>query len=295
MAAYNAGVGVSAALPRQAERAAVLPPTPPFLANGRRNTEMLKFRDTVVCDFHGYFPDARPEGNAVRSSDFMDFLKSTSLGRGLRPNELAALDRITELRELPGGSIITQRGTPGREVVILLSGLCLGLVQSRSGKEIVIERIGAGRVFGELAALDGGSRVRSVRAEGPVRVGVVSAPAFDTWLMETPRAMRNLLSDMAGNAREMADRYFEMAVHDVETRVRLMLIRLLIEGGALRDGGTLDPAPSHSAIAAHVGANREAVSRVISRFARMGFLDSGRRRIVVRDAAALEAGLRGPV
>ncbi|QIE41573.1 Crp/Fnr family transcriptional regulator [Rhodobacteraceae bacterium SC52] len=224
-----------------------------------------------------------------------ELIKTIPLFRGLESDAAEALERLMVLRLFPDGHFITQRGTPGHDVYILLSGSCLGVIQSRSGKEVVLDRIAQGRVFGELGALDGGSRVRSVKAVGPVQVGVISANRFEDWLLQSPTAMRNLLSEVVSNTRELADRYFEMAVHDVETRVRLFLIRLLIENGELRNGGALDPAPSHSTIAAHVGANREAVSRVISRFSRHGFVESGRRRIVVRDIGALEAGVRAPV
>jgi CRP-like cAMP-binding protein len=225
----------------------------------------------------------------------MDLPDLIPLLSGLDPHDVMTFEQMLDLRKLPDRSVVSRRGTPGHDVFVLLTGACLGLVQSRSGKDIVVDRIGPGRVFGELGALDGGSRVRTVRADGPVEVGALPLQDFEAWLMKTPQAMRNLLSELAGNTRELSDRYFEMAVHDVETRVRLFLIRLLIEHCALHDGGALDPAPSHSTIAANVGANREAVSRVISRFGRMGFLDSGRRRIVVLDAAGLEAGLKGPV
>lgn len=49
-----------------------------------------------------------------------------------------------------------------------------------------------------------------------------------------------------------------------------ILIRCLIEAGQLQDGGVLDPAPSHSLIAAHVGANPEAVSRAVAVFVGRG-------------------------
>lgn len=224
-----------------------------------------------------------------------ELINTIPLFQGLRHDEVEAFESAMTMRLFPDGHFISQRGTPGRDVFIVISGTCLGVIQSRSGKDVVLDRIGPGRVFGELGALDGGSRVRSVKAAGQVHVGVIAASKFEAWLMRTPDAMRNLLSEVVGNTRELADRYFEMAVHDVETRVRLFLIRLLIEHGELRNGGALDPAPSHSSIAAHVGANREAVSRVISRFSRHGFVESGRRRIVVRDIGALEAGVRAPV
>lgn len=212
--------------------------------------------------------------------------------QGLGASDSTALAQLARIETLPDGARLSTRGTPAREVFMLLDGCCLGVVPSRNGKDVLVDRILPGRVIGELAVLDGGARVRSVRSDGPVTVARIEADAFRGWLSGRPRAMRNLLAEMASNMREMTDRLYEIAMHDVETRVRLFLIRLLIEANALRNGGIIDPAPSHGEIAEHVVTNREAVSRVMSRFNQLGWIDSGRRRIEVRDAAALEAGLQ---
>lgn len=222
----------------------------------------------------------------------MDLFNSVPLTVGLGPADLAALNKIAQIESLSHGTCLGARGTLPREVFVLLEGRCLGFVPSHGGKELLVDRILPGRVVGELAVLDGGTRVRTVRTFGPVKVARIGAEAFREWIAARPRAMRNLLAELASNTREMTDRFYEIAMHDVETRVRLFLIRSLIEAGALRSGGVLDPAPSHGEIAEHVVTNREAVSRAMSRFNRLGYIDSGRRRIVVRDAAALEAGER---
>jgi len=223
-----------------------------------------------------------------------DIPRDFPIFEGLSPAQIGALTICMTRFETDSPHTVSCRGARGTEVFFILSGNCVGLVQTRSGKDVVVDRLRPGRIFGELGALDRGSRVRSVRTDGPARLARVATPDFDRWLNQHPQAMRNLLAEMASMTRDLTDRLFEMAVLDVETRVRLLLIRLLIEQGALRTGGVLDPAPSHSRIAAEVGANREAVSRVISRFNRNGFLDTGRQRIVVKDAAALEAGLNAP-
>jgi CRP-like cAMP-binding protein len=223
----------------------------------------------------------------------MNPLRAFPLTRGLSPQDTDALARIARIETLPDGTCLGARGTPPREVFMLIEGNCLAHVPSRGGKDLLVDRVLPGRVVGELAVLDGGARVRTVRSDGPVKVARIGAEAFRDWISARPRAMRNLLAELASNTREMTDRLYEIAVHDVETRVRLFLIRALIEADALKPGGILDPAPSHGEIADHVVTNREAVSRAISRFNRLGFIESGRRRVVVRDAAALEAGLPG--
>jgi len=217
-------------------------------------------------------------------------LRDFALTRNIPEDAVAELAQCTQPAQAAANTVVARRGGRGVSVYLVLEGQLLGLVPSIGGKEVVTDTLKPGDIFGELAALDGGARVRMVRSETDVTLGQVDAADFDAWLTRTPAAMRNLLADMASRARVMTDRLFEIAVHDVETRVRLFLIRLLIEAGELRDGGVLDPAPSQNLIAAHVGANREAVSRAISRFAKAGMLERSRQRVVVRDVRALEHG-----
>lgn len=220
--------------------------------------------------------------------EIMDLFRTCLVMKGLDAADSAALVRLADVGTLPYGTVLSHRGTPARDVFVLLAGRCLGVVPSRGGRDLVVDRILPGRVFGELAALDGGARIRTVRSDGEVTVARIGHDDFLDWLSVRPRAMRNLLAELAGNTRDMTDRFYDVAMHDVETRVRLFLIRLLIEAGALHDGGLIDPAPSHGEIAAHVATNREAVSRALSRFNRLGLIETGRRRIVVLDAAGLE-------
>ena len=222
----------------------------------------------------------------------MDLFRTALLMKGLEATDRTSLASLADVHTLPDATCLSLRGTPAREVFLLLAGRCIGLVPSRSGKEMVVDRILPGRIIGELAALDGGARVRTVRSDGPVTVARIDVDDFREWLLTCPGAMRNLLAELAGNMRDMTDRLYEVAMHDVETRVRLFLIRLLIEAGALQDGGVIDPAPSHAEIASHVATTREAVSRALSRFSQLGFIDTGRRRITVLDAAGLEAGVQ---
>lgn len=221
----------------------------------------------------------------------IDALRQFSFARSVGLDALVRLTQSISIELCRRDSVVTERGMPGRDVFLVLSGECLGVVASLAGKEVAIDRLPPGSIFGELAVLDGGARVRTVRATELSELGRIPGGAFNAWLLEHPLAMRDLLADLAGRMRSATDRVFELSVMDVETRVRHYLIRCLIEAGQLQDGGLLDPAPSHSLIAAHVGANREAVSRAVAVFRRAGMIENTRLRITVRDVRALEAGI----
>ncbi|MCA8883621.1 MAG: Crp/Fnr family transcriptional regulator [Rhodobacteraceae bacterium] len=210
--------------------------------------------------------------------------------RNLPENEVTSfLARVTRV-SVDRGTLITERGARPESLYLVYSGELTGFIASRHGREVVLDRLRPGDLFGELSVLDGGSRVRTVRSETACDLGKVSGRDFNLWLDDHPTAMREILAHFAGRGRDLADRLYEFSVFDVETRVRRFLVRQLIEAGDLSDGAVLDPAPTHGMIAGIVGANREAVSRSLSRMVSAGILETKRQRIVVNDVRRLESG-----
>lgn len=189
------------------------------------------------------------------------------------------------------GEIVIEQGDTGEDVYFLLSGALVGVLLSEEGKEIAFSDFRPGAFFGELAALDSGTRSITISAVEPSVLGRLSGAAFRGWLHRSPELAMALARELGRRQRLMIEKVYALVVHDVDKRVRLALTRLAQSAGQFENGGTLSPAPTHSAIAAHVGANREAVTRVVARLARAGVLETGRQRITFRDIDALTEGL----
>ena len=215
-------------------------------------------------------------------------LRGLALTRTLDNAQIRALAAIADLRSVAPGNAVTERGVRAHTVFIVLSGALHGEIAAPDGRTLLLDRLGPGDLFGEIAALDGGGRVRSVRSVGPARLAVMEAAAFDRWLRATPEAMRLLLALFADRARGMGERLFETAFFGVGTRLRRLLVQDLIAAGALRDGGALDPAPSEETLARLVGADPAAVRQALSELQEAGVVSVEPGRIVALDAAALE-------
>lgn len=214
-----------------------------------------------------------------------------ALFKGVPTEALAKIVSQVVVQRVPKGQIVVDRGEEGSDVFLVMSGNLIGVLIAEDGKEVAYATIAEQSVFGEMAALDGGPRSLTVQAAEECLIGRVPGAMFNAWIDENPIIARNLLSELVKRTRGLNDRVFSLVVHDVETRVRLMLVRLAMESGAMQNGGELDPAPSHSMIASHVGANREAVSRVMSRLSKAKVIESGRKRIALLDTDALVDGL----
>ncbi|MGC9368764.1 MAG: Crp/Fnr family transcriptional regulator [Paracoccaceae bacterium] len=218
-------------------------------------------------------------------------LPSLSLLSGLDAATRAAFAADLQPISMQPGQVVVEQGDRSDDVYVVFSGRLLGVLLSTEGKEIAFAEIGPGQYFGEITALDGRERSITVSAATKSRLGVMRAVAFRRWMAREPRIAQNLALDLAERNRRLTERIFALVAHDVDKRVRALLSRLAQRAGQLKPGGVLSPAPTHHAMAAYVGANREAVSRVIARLAADGVIETGRRRIAFRDIDALLRGL----
>ena len=64
----------------------------------------------------------------------------------------------------PAGRRIFSKGDPGHGLLAVLSGVVKISVVSEDGKELALNLIGAGEIFGEIALLDGGPRTADATA-----------------------------------------------------------------------------------------------------------------------------------
>ena len=104
---------------------------------------------------------------------------------------------------------------------------------------------------------------------------------------EVPVIRQRITQNLVDRIRTLTRRNMEMTTLSVEERVCKYLLRLAAEEGKLTQGAVIENAPTHSEFAASVGANREMVSRSISKLSKRGVIKSARQRIEFVDPEAL--------
>jgi len=215
-------------------------------------------------------------------------LERVEIFRGLSGDGLSRLAGEFRAMQLEAGRTLFEQGDEGDGVYLLLAGTLTGHSVSENGRDLVYASIPPGTLFGELAMLDDLPRSLTLTAASDSQLLHLSAPAFRALLLAEPRVTLNLAAELSRRNRRLNDQVFGLVMHDVRTRVRLLLVRLAREAGQFHEGGVLEPCPTHEAIAGQIGANREAVSRAISDLNRQGVIEAGRKRILFRDIEALD-------
>jgi flavin reductase (DIM6/NTAB) family NADH-FMN oxidoreductase RutF len=116
------------------------------------------------------------------------------------PTELLRplLDAAGVERTYEDGAEIMRIGEPGEMLGLVLEGEVRVV---RPGRSVVM---GAGELIGEIEALDGGPRIATITAQGPVRVREIARTELLAGLERDPAAAIALVAVLAGRFREGA-------------------------------------------------------------------------------------------
>lgn len=182
------------------------------------------------------------------------------------------------LRELAGrGSrlraprqvLLIEEGDRSDSLFIILSGRVRVFGADRKGREVTYGFYGAGDYVGEMS-LDGEPRSASVMTLEPTECAVVTRHTLTLFLRERPEFAYVLISRLIRRARAATLSARQIALNDVYGRLVLVLQEMAQPDpeGRLR----VAERPTHQALAHHVGASREMVSRLMKDLERGGYL-----------------------
>jgi CRP/FNR family cyclic AMP-dependent transcriptional regulator len=206
----------------------------------------------------------------------------------LDPAERTALFAVGRRRRVAGSGYLIAEGGPSDAVYIVLSGRVKAFSSTDRGGEVVLAVRGPGALIGELGAIDGGPRGASVTALEPVDALVVPCEAFRAWLQAHPRMLFRLLVAVTGRLRDADRKRVEFGAHDTIARVASRLVELADRFGEPSGGRVRITLPiTQDELAGWVGASREAVVKALRSLRDRGYVETGRRAVVVCDLAAL--------
>lgn len=194
--------------------------------------------------------------------------------------------------EIYPGQLILDTGSESTEVYLILSGHVHVTLFAPSGREVSIRDIGAGELFGELAAIDGGARSATVVAATHGRLAIVSARDFRQVIGENSEFALWLLERFAAQVRALTERVFELSALPVRGRLQCELLRLAVGLPQTGNEIVIEPAPTHAEFANRIGSQREVVTRELAYLSDHQILRLDRRKITVLDLHRLVSELR---
>jgi CRP-like cAMP-binding protein len=209
--------------------------------------------------------------------------------RGISDEVLDMILSKAQLKRFRKFAKIFHQGQKASEFYVLLSGKLRVTQVSPTGEQMLLRFVTEGEIFGVAKAIGRSDYPGTVDA---VVDSVVLAWPSEYWnelVSQAPQFALNTLQTVGQRLQEAHARLREVATEEVEVRVAQALLRLVEQSGRKTpEGIAIDFPISRRDIAELTGTTMYSVSRVLSSWQALGFVESGRQRVVVKNAAALE-------
>jgi CRP/FNR family transcriptional regulator, cyclic AMP receptor protein len=134
--------------------------------------------------------------------------------RGCSSKQLAQIDRLTDISEVPAGRVLVREGAISRELYVIVSGTA---TVTQGGR--LLNTLGSGELFGELGAIDIGRRDATLTAISHLRVLTIGPREFGTLVADVPSFRDMLLRGMAKRLRAADETIASMTVISKECPV----------------------------------------------------------------------------
>jgi CRP/FNR family cyclic AMP-dependent transcriptional regulator len=186
------------------------------------------------------------------------------------------------------GEVIFLKATPGTGMIAVLSGRVRISAPSVDGREIVLNIIEAGEVFGELALLDGKDRSADAVAQTDCELLTIERRSFVPFLRDNPEIALRLLAVLCERLRRTTEQVEDMLFLDLPSRLAKKLLTLAaVSGERLPSGARLATRLSQRELGALIGMSRESVNKQLRQWQAAGIVSVGRGVIALTDEAAI--------
>jgi CRP/FNR family transcriptional regulator, cyclic AMP receptor protein len=204
-------------------------------------------------------------------------------------DRLAAMSRTVAYA---AGTSIFAKGDEGLGLLAVLSGMVKISATGEDGREVVLNRIGKGEIFGEIALLDGLPRTADASAMTACRLLMLDRRSFLPLLAEEPALGVRLLELVSRRLRRTSEQVESLSFEAAGKRLAKALFRLADMQGA---GSAAEPRVTitQRELGDTIGLSRESTNKQLREWKTAGLIALEKGGCVIRDPVALRrrAGL----
>ncbi|MFD9701301.1 Crp/Fnr family transcriptional regulator [Lentzea sp. NPDC059081] len=186
------------------------------------------------------------------------------------------------------GQRIFTSAEAGQHLYIMRSGKVKIVGSTDGGREHLLSICGPPDMFGELSVFDPGPRASTATAVTDVSAISIGRADLRQQMNAHPELAEHLLRLLARSLRRCNTMVGEAIFADAPGRVAKVLLELATRFGESHPAGIqVDHELSQEEIAQYVGARRETVNKVLSRFADRGWVQVMHKSVLILDPESL--------
>lgn len=211
------------------------------------------------------------------------FLEGADIFSQLSESSLLPLARAGRFEHFAKGEIIFFQSDPSDTAYLVSSGTISIVLNSSDGREMVINEMQKGDLFGELGILTQMPRSTSAIARSNSELLVIPRQAFLQVMDREPQLVRLILELTASRLQTSGKRESALAFLDAQARLARLLLDLDKQE---QQKGYITI--SQDELAHRTGLIRQTVAKALGKWRRAGWLITGRGRILILNRKELE-------
>ena len=217
-----------------------------------------------------------------------EVLSGHHLLQHLADDELEQLLVYARLERYTAGQMLFKKGDPGTSLMAILAGRVKISTLSADGEEVVLNILGPGQVFGEIALLDGKARTANATAIETSELVALDRGDFLPFLEQHSEIATRLIAVLCERLRWVSDIYDDVVFINVPARLAKKLLILAREFGVETSGGAIEIniQLSQTDLGKMMGKTRESVNKVMREWQDRGLIrvENGYIKLLQPDA-----------
>jgi CRP-like cAMP-binding protein len=212
----------------------------------------------------------------------LNFLDNIPLFSHLDKRSMEVLARNSRFQHMKNGEILFLQSDPSEFAYIVRSGEISIVLSSPDGRDMMINNMRRGDIFGELGILTARPRSTSAIAHADTDILAIPGEVFLHIMDEQPPLARRILKITAERLQRSGEREGALAFLDAQARLARLLLELEKDEKA-KGYVTI----SQDELAHRTGLIRQTVAKALGKWRRAGWLITGRGRILILNHDAL--------
>jgi CRP/FNR family transcriptional regulator, cyclic AMP receptor protein len=219
------------------------------------------------------------------SSSKLSVLRQHPIFADLEPEAFDQLCRYAKHITLKRGAALFAKGDPGNSLYAVISGSVKMSVSSPDGRSAILNIVGPGEIFGEIALLDGGARSADAIANTNCELFVIDRREFIPFVRSQPALAMKFIELLCTRLRSTSDQVEQIILQNLPGRLASALIRLSEKHKLEPAGRTI--AITQQEISEMVGMTRESINKQLRAWAARHWVRLEHGAIVVLKAEPL--------
>jgi CRP-like cAMP-binding protein len=217
---------------------------------------------------------------APRSRDTSDsaidkaaILRGQSLFCDLAPAALDELCRYAKPLRFKRGETVFLKGDPGSSLFLVIDGSVRASTMSAEGRTALLNVMGKGEIFGEIAVLDGLTRTTDAIAHSDCALLAIDRRDLFDFLRKQPELAMKFIDLLCARLRWTSDQVERVMLQTMPARLASTIVRLAQRRG---NGDAAQPIEmTQQQVSEMAGISRESVNRLLAVWAAEGWVRLG--------------------